>query len=140
MWCGNYGIDPDRASVAALAALTELGLPVRGEGVLHHGYFIDTRMPENLEARVFIMPLGRHGEATRVGVRITGFGTHAEVCARLLDAIARHIDGVRQLPPAPVEPVPPPPAVMLGSPPVTTAPQAPRPAEPSLPSQPIPVK
>jgi hypothetical protein len=140
MWCGNYAIDPERARVAALATLTELGMPVYREGVLPHGYFVDTRTPENFEARVLVMPVARHGGDTRVGVRIGGFGTHREVCAHLLAAIARHIEVVRQLPPVPPAPVPSQPVVQPGPPPVTAVPPGPPAEESALPPQPIPVK
>jgi hypothetical protein len=106
MWCGNYAIDFEGARVAALTALTGLKMPVYQEGPLWHGVFIDTRTPENCEARVIIMPLGSHGEGTRIGVRVGGFGTHREVCKRLLDEIARCLDAGRDVVGGPFAPVP----------------------------------
>jgi hypothetical protein len=111
MWWGNYGIGFEGARTAALTALTHLKMPVYQEGPLGYGIFIDTRTPDNFEARVSIMPLGGNGEATRIGVRITGFGTHREVCARLLDEITQHLDAGRQIEGVPSALGAPPPAV-----------------------------
>ena len=135
MWCGDYRINFRGARAAALTALTELKMPVYREGPLRRGIYIDTRTPENFEARVIIMPTGRYGEGARICVRVGGFGTHRQVCERLLDEIARHLDAV------PVVPMPPPPGAMPGSPPVTTAPPSPQSqsSDPSLPPQPVPL-
>ena len=91
MWCGNYGVGVATARVAALTALTELKMPVYHEGPYLNGIFIDTRTPDNFEARVMIVSLDRYDKSTSIGVRIGGFGTHREVCKRLLDEIARHL-------------------------------------------------
>jgi hypothetical protein len=123
MWCGHYGLDFEQTRVAVLAALTALQMPVSGEGPLHGGLFIDTRTPENLPARLILMPVGPQRQGTRVCVRVGGFGTHRRTCTRILDEIARHRDEFWQVP---VAPTPPPAAT-----PVTPAPtvsQAPTPA------------
>jgi len=134
MWCATYRISAAQARLAAIVALTKLQMPLYQEGPLRHGIFIDTRTPENFEVRIVIMPLGRYGEGTRVGVRVGGFGTHPEVCAGLLDELGRHLGE------APIVPVPPPPIAMPGPPSVTAAPQTQsRAAEPSLPPQPVPL-
>jgi len=139
MWCGSFEIGFEEARVAARATLAELKMPIYGEGPDRHGIFIDTRTPENHEARVMIMPPGRHGDGTRICVRVGGFGTHREVCQRLLDDIASHLDAVRHLYTLPAVPVPPPGATP-GSPPLTAPPPPQsRSLEPSLPPQPIPV-
>jgi hypothetical protein len=91
MWCGTYAIGVAGARIAALTALTELKMPVYHEGPYLSGLFIDTRTPDNFEARVMIVSLDRYGKSTSVGVRIGGFGTHREVCKRLLDEVARHL-------------------------------------------------
>jgi hypothetical protein len=108
MWCGNYGIDLFAARCATLDALTELHMPVYQEGSLPHGIFLDIQTPEKLEARVLMMPLARDGRGTRISVRVGGFGTHREVCHRVLDEIARHLDVVRDSDGVPVVSAPPP--------------------------------
>lgn len=152
MWLGNYAIDPGRARVAVLAALANLHMPVYQEGLLPYGSIFDTKTPDNYEARLTILPLGRTGEATRIGVRIGGFGTHRQVCARILDEIARHLDEARRSPPAPgvlVVPAPagrtaPPPLIIVrpgATAPPPTPPQPPPPPTPTAPpSPPTPVK
>jgi hypothetical protein len=140
MWFGHYDLDPGRARVAVLAALADLHMPVHQEGQLHRGDFLDTRTPEGFEARVLLTPLGPYGQGTRVGVRVGGFGTHPEVCARILDEVARHLDAVRRIPPAPGVLAPPPPAGLAGSPPRTTTPPGSPPPEPAPPPQPIRVQ
>jgi hypothetical protein len=140
VWFGHYDIDPGRARVAVLAALADLRMPAYQEGQLRRGGFIDTRTPEGLEARVLITPLVPYGEGTRVGVRVGGFGTHPEACAGILDEIARHLDAVRRIPPAPTggEGMRAPGAG--GSPPTTAAPPGGPVSAPALPPQPIPVQ
>jgi len=140
MWWGNYGIGAVGARAATLAALAELRMPVYGEGPYFNGGFIDTRTPENLGARIGILPPIRPGQGTRICVRIGGFGTHRQVCARILDEIARHIDACRQLDMAPVIVVPPQPAVLPGPPTLLAVPRQPQAAPPGLPPQPVPVK
>jgi hypothetical protein len=144
MWLGNYAIDPGRARVAVLAALANMHMPVYQEGFYPYGSFLDTKTPDNYEARLTILPLGRAGEATQIGVRIGGFGTHRQVCARILDEIARHLDAARRGPPAPgvlVVPAPgragPPPLIIV-RPGATVAPSAPPPTP--APPPPVPVK
>ena len=105
MWCGSYAIGVAGARVAVLTALTELKMPVYHEGPYLSGLFIDTRTPDNSEARLMIVPLDRYDKSTSIGVRIGGFGTHREVCERLLGEIARHLHAVERynsVPPAPV--------------------------------------
>jgi len=72
------------------------------EGLLPYGGFIDTKTGDNFEARITILGLGRPG--TQIGVRIGGFGTHRQVCARILDEIGRNLDAARQAPPRPAPP------------------------------------
>jgi hypothetical protein len=140
MWCGTYGIGFEEARAAVLTTFTELKMPIGQQGPHRNGIFIDTRTPENLEARVMIMPLGRHLESTRICVRIGGFGTHRQVCERLLEEIARHQDGVRHLYYVPPPPVSPPPGATPGSAPRTAAPPGQsQSSEPTLPPQPVPV-
>jgi hypothetical protein len=140
MWCGNYEIGSESARLAALAALAELNMPVCRQGQHHRGIFIDTRTPENLEARVVLLPLGGHVQGTRICVRVGGFGTHREVCERLLDAIAQHQDALWHSNVGAVVPTAPP-AAMPGSPPTTAAaPPRSQSSEPSLPPQPVPVE
>lgn len=137
MWLGNYAIDPGRARMAVLAALANLHMPVYQEGLLPYGTIFDTKTPDNYEARLTLLPLGRTGEATRIGVRIGGFGTHRQVCARILDEIARHLDEARRSPPAPAILVIPAPAGRTASPPLIIV----RPgatAPPSVPTPPTP--
>jgi hypothetical protein len=139
MWCGHFAIGFEGARAAVLAALAELKMPIFREGAERHGVFIDTRTPDNFEARVVILPPGRHAEGTRIGVRVGGFGTHRTVCERLLDAIARHQDAIQHIYAMPVLPAPPPP-VTPGSPALTAAPPpSSPPSQPSLPPQPIPI-
>ena len=97
MWCRNYGIGLAGARVAALITLTELKMPVYHEGPYLFGIFIDTRTPENLEARVMIFPLDQYGKSASIGIRIGGFGTHPDACKRLLDEIARRVDAVQHV-------------------------------------------
>jgi hypothetical protein len=139
MWCGNYEIGFEEARVAARLTLAELKMPIYQEGPERQGIFIDTRTPENFEARVVILPPGRHVASTRIGVRVGGFGTHRQVCEHLLDEIAAHLEAVRYRYTVPAVPVAPPGATP-SSPPLTAAPppQA-HASEPSLPPQPIPV-
>src|SRR5262245_49899753 len=117
-WCGNFGIGSESARLAALAALAELNMPVCTQGQHHRGIFIDTRTPENLEARVLILP---QGQGSRICVRVGGFGTHREVSERLLDAIARHQDALWHSNVGPVIPAALPVAI-AGSPPTSAAP------------------
>jgi hypothetical protein len=135
MWCGNYGIGFEEARAAALAALTHLKMPVYHEGPLGRGIFIDTRTPEDFEARVIIAPLGHHGGGTRIGVRLTGFGTHRAVCARLLDEITRHLDMGGYAPAVPIAPVPLPPTTTPASSPISAAPAPTESSDASLPLQ-----
>jgi hypothetical protein len=101
MWCGDLDIDPGRARVAVLAALADMHMLVGQEGFFPYGGgFLDTKTPDNFEARLTILP-GRHGAGTQVRVCIGGFGTHRKVCARILDEIGRHLDAARRTPPAP---------------------------------------
>jgi hypothetical protein len=138
-WCGDYDIDPGRARVAVLAALADMHMPVYQEGFFPGGSFLDTKTPDNFEARLTILPLGRYGPGTQVRVCIGGFGTHRKVCARILDEIARHLDAARRSPPAPGVVVFPAVGGMAGPPPLiivrpgSTAPPAP-------PTPPTPVK
>jgi len=100
MWCADYAIDPGRARVAVLAALAGMHMGVGQEGFYPYGGgFLDTKTPDNYEARVTILP-GRFGAGTQVRVCIGGFGTHRQVCARILDEIGRHLDAARRSPPA----------------------------------------
>lgn len=59
--------------------------------------FLDTRTPENLEARLTIMPLGQPGEG-------------------LLDEITRHLGTGRQVHGVPFAPSPSPPAIPPATP------------------------
>jgi hypothetical protein len=138
MWCGNYGIDMFGARCATLDALTELQMPVCQEGPLPHGIFLDIQTPEKLEARVIIMPLARDGRGTRICVRVGGFGTHREVCQRLLDEIARHLDVIRDSDGVPIESAPSPAAIPSRHP-IAAPPQS-QVSEPLLPPQPVPVQ
>jgi hypothetical protein len=122
MWCGNFVTGLADARVAALATLTELKMPVYQEGPLRQGIFIDTKTPENFQGRVILMPLDWPDHGTRIGVRIGGFGTHREVCERLLDTMAVHLTAGRQ-------------AEAPGA--VTLRPQT---SQPALPPQPLPVR
>jgi hypothetical protein len=119
-WCGDFDIDPGRARVAVLAALADMHMGVGQEGFYPYGGgFLDTKTPENLEARVTFLPSGRYGPGiTQVRVCIGGFGTHPKVCARILDEIARHLDTARRSPPAPGVVVLPTVGGMAGPPPV----------------------
>ena len=128
MWCGRYDIGFEEARVAARMTLAELKMPIYGEGPDRHGIFIDTRTPDNFDARIVIIPPGRRLEGTRICVRIGGFGTHRQVCERLLEDIAGHLDAVRNRY-----------RVTPGAPP-GAAPQVPAAASTlSLPPQPVPV-
>jgi hypothetical protein len=128
MWCGYFGINPGGVRAAARTTLTELRMPIYQEGLLSHGFFIDTRTPENCEARLIIMPLDPN-RGTCICVRVGGFGTHREVCERLLDEIAKRIDTIGRVPAEPTASVLPP-VEMPG----------PAPAAPAPPPQPVPVK
>ena len=118
-WCGDYDIDPGRARVAVLAALADMHMLVGQEGFYPYGGgFLDTRTPDNFEARLTIQPLGRYGAGTQVRVCIGGFGTHPKVCARILDEVGRHMDAARRSPPAPGVVVLPAVGGMAGPPPL----------------------
>ena len=140
MWCGDFNIDPGRARVAVLAALADMHMLVGQEGFYPYGGgFIDTKTPDNFEARITILPLDRFAAAAQVRVRIGGFGTHRKVCARILDEIARHLDAARRTPPAPGVVVLPTVGGMAGPPPLIIV----RPgytAPPAPPPPPTPVK
>jgi hypothetical protein len=140
MWCANYGIGVEGARVAVIAALTHLQMPVYREGPLRHGIFLDTRTPENCEARVFIVSLGRHGAGTRVSVRIGGFGTHRAICARLLDEITQDLQAGRQADITPTAFVPPPPTVTPATVPIPAGQHPLSSPESNLPPQPVPVE
>jgi hypothetical protein len=114
MWCAQFDLDSGRARLAVLAALGDMHMPVYQEGFLPFGCFIDTRTPDNFEARLTILPPGRYSTGTQVCVRIGGFGTHRQVCARILDEIARHLDAARRLPAVPGVAVLPAPTVITG--------------------------
>ncbi len=134
MWCSNYPVSVAQARFAAIAALTELKMPLYQEGPLHHGLFLDTKTSDEFETRILIMP-ARHGGAVRIGVRVGGFGTHRQVCTRLQEAIARHLDDVPIVPGLPVTTMP-----VTG--PAPDAPvQAQQPPQPALtlPPQPLPL-
>lgn len=151
MWCREYGIPMGQARYATVAALTELKMPIYKEGPLHRGLFVDTKTTDDFETRVILTELGRHGPGTRISVRVGGFGTHHEVCTRLLDAVARHLND----PPIPV--APPPGATLMPGPLTAMPPGAPGPvltpppgatplpgtqpqtADPALPPQPVPL-
>jgi hypothetical protein len=138
-WCGDYDIDPGRARVAVLAALADMHMPVYQEGFFPYGSFLDTKTPDNFEARLTILPLGRYGAGTQIRVCIGGFGTHCKVCARIPDEIARHLDAARRSPPAPGVVVLPAVGGMAGLPPLIIV----RPgstAAPAPPTPPTPVK
>ena len=137
MWCGDYDIDPGRARVAVLAALADMHMLVGQEGFYPYGGgFLDTMTPDNFEARLTILPLGRYGAGTQDRVCIGGFGTHRKVFARILDEIAQHLDAARRSPPAPGIVVLPTVGVMAGPPPLiivrpgSTAPPPPPPPTP----------
>lgn len=140
MWLGNYAIDPGRARVAVLAALANMHMPVYQEGFFPYGSFLDTKTPDNFEARLTILPLGRAGTATQIGVRIGGFGTHRQVCARILDEIARHLDAARRSPPAPGVLVVPAPAGRTALPPLIIVRPGTTAAPAALPPPAIPAK
>jgi hypothetical protein len=135
MWCGDFQASFAQARVATLTALTELKMPVYKEGPLRQSIFIDTKTPDNYEVRIEIKPLGLRpsGETTRIGARVGGFGTHREVCARLLDAIGQRLSAA---PAAPAFL----PHVGLSGPPLPGNVPAlqPAPPEASLPAQPVP--
>jgi hypothetical protein len=134
-WCCNYDIDPGRARVAVLAALADMHMLVGQEGFYPYGgSFLDTRTPDNYEARLTILP-GRPGAGTQVRVCIGGWGTHRKVCARILDEIARHLDAARRSLPAPGVVILPPVGGMAGPPPLIIV----RPAS-TVPSQPDPAR
>jgi hypothetical protein len=147
MWCGTFDIGFEEARVAVRGALAELRMPISQEGPERRGAFLDTRTPDDFEARVVILPPNRRAERTRICIRVGGFGTHRQVCERLLDAIARHVDAERHRYSVPAAPVPPPvaaphlPPGSAGPPP--DAPAGPPPdahgSEPALPPQPVPV-
>ncbi|HMF13619.1 MAG TPA: hypothetical protein VKE94_14975 [Gemmataceae bacterium] len=120
----------DEKAIASLAPVAAVGQ----EGFYPYGgSFLDTKTPDNFEARLTILPLGRYGVGTQVRVCIGGFGTHRKVCARILDEIARHLDAARRSPPAPGVVVLPAVGGMAGPPPLiivrpgSTAPPAPPP-------------
>ena len=142
-WCADFAIDPGRARVAVLAALADMHMLVGQEGFYPYGgSFLDTKTPDNFEARLTVLPLGRYGAGTQVRVCIGGFGTHRKVCARILDEIARHLDAARRSPPAPGVVVLPAVGGMAGPPPLiivrpgsTVSPALP--PAPSLPPTPV---
>jgi hypothetical protein len=137
-WCGDYNIDPGRARMAVLAALADMHMLVGQEGFFPFGGgFLDTRTPDNFEARLTILP-GRYGAGTQVRVCIGGFGTHRKVCARILDEIARHVDAARRSPLAPLIVVLPPVGGMAGPPPLIIV--RPGSTAPAPPPPPTPVK
>ena len=136
MWCGNCDIDPGRARTAVLAALADMHMPVGQEGFFPYGSFLNTKTPDNFEARLTILPLGGYGAGTQVRVCIGGFGTHRKVCARILDAIAPHLDAARRSPPAPGVVVLPALGGMAGPPPLIIV----RPGSAATPASPPPVK
>jgi hypothetical protein len=139
MWCGRFETGYVETRAAAIAALTTLQMPVVAEGRMHHGSYLDTQTPDGLHVRIHFRSLARHhagsGEATRVSLRVGGFGTHEKVCAMLLDEIGRHLGSATTL-------LPPPPTA--GSPaqasPSTVVPPAPTSQGPALPPQPVPVQ
>jgi hypothetical protein len=139
-WCADYDLDPGRARVAVLAALANMHMLVGQEGFYPYGgSFLDTKTPDNFEARLTILPLGHSGAKTQVRVCIGGFGTHRKVCVRILDEIARHLEVARRGPPAPGIVVLPTVGGMAGLPPLIIV----RPgstAPPALPPPPTPVK
>jgi hypothetical protein len=139
MWCVNARLGVVRARVAVVAALTHLRMPIYREGALRRGLFIDTRTPENCEARVFIVALGRHGEGTRISVRVGGFGTHREMCARLLDEITQYLEG-RPVDAVPVVPAPSPSVAMPVAAPTPAGTPTTGASDPALPLQPVPVE
>jgi hypothetical protein len=122
MWCGRYDIDSGRARMAVLAALANLHMTVLQEGFYPYGSFVDTKTADNYEARIAVQPLGAFGPGTQVGVRITGFGTHRQVCARILDEVSRQMDAARRAPPPPPVVIFPAPAVIKGQVPVIILP------------------
>lgn len=105
MWCSRYDIDSGRARMAVLSALTNLHMTVLQEGFYAYGSFVDAKTVDNYEARIAVQPMP-HGPGTQIGVRITGFGTHRQVCARILDEVGRQMDAARRA-------VPPPPSVVI---------------------------
>jgi hypothetical protein len=137
MWCGTYHTGFPDARAAALTALTELKMPVFREGPQHRGGFIDSRTPDDFPVRIELRALGvrnrAEGEHTRIGVRVGGFGTHRDVCERILNQIAQH------LAPGAIPPIAAPVAGTQGQPSAMTAPPQPAPLDPSLPAQPVPV-
>jgi hypothetical protein len=139
-WYGQYDIDPGRARVAVLAALADMHMPISQEGFWPSGSFLDTRTPDKFEARLTIRPLGPSGAGTQVGVRVGGFGTHPQVCARILDEIARHLDAARRLPPPPVVLVFPAPVGRIEPASPSVPPPVSAALPPALPPQPIPMK
>jgi hypothetical protein len=106
MWCGLYDIDPGRARMAVLAALANMHMLVGQEGFFPYESFVDTKTVDNYEVRITIRWLGRQG--TQIGARVGGWGTHRQVCARLLDEIGRNMDAARQAPLRPPSPPAPP--------------------------------
>jgi hypothetical protein len=140
MWCADYAIAPGHARGAVLAALADMHMLVGQEGFYPYGgSFIDTKTPDNYEARITIVPRGPAGPGTQIRVCIGGFGTHPKVCARILDEIARHLDAARRSPPFPGVVVLPPVGGMAMPPPLVIL----RPsstAPPPPPPPPAPVK
>ncbi len=141
MWCSNYDIEPVRARVAVFAALASMHMPVSQEGFFAYGSFLDTKTVDNFETRITILPVGSAG--TRVCVRIGGFGTHRQVCARILDEVGQHMDAARRGPPPPPVLVVPAPAGMPGLapliilPPGSSVPRPPSATPPPPPSSPV---
>ncbi len=102
-WCCDYDMAPGQARVAVLAALADMHMGVGQEGFYPYGGgFIDTKTPDNLEARITIRPSVRYGPGiTQIRVCIGGFGTHRKACSGILDEIGRHLDAARHSSPAP---------------------------------------
>jgi hypothetical protein len=137
LWCGDYDIDPGRARVAVLAALADLHMLIGQEGFYPYGgSFLDTKTPDNFQARLTLLPLGRTAAGTQVRVCIGGFGTHRKVCARILDEIARQLDAARRSPPSPGVMFLPAGGGMVGPPPPIIV----RPGSTAAPNVPPPVK
>jgi hypothetical protein len=132
-WCTEVSIPVAQARYAAIVALTELKMPLYQEGPLRRGLFLDTKTPDNFEARINITPVGRHSPATRIAIRVGGFGTHREVCARLLDSIIHHLNDAPVIPALPG-------GVPISPPPTAASPDQARPADPALPPQPVPLE
>lgn len=133
-WCGDYDIDPGRARMAVQAALADMHMLIGQEGLYPYGGgFLDTKTPDNFEARLTILPLG---VGTQIRVCIGGFGTHRKVCRRILDEIGRHLDAARRGPPAPGIVVFPTSGGMPGPPPLIIL----RPGSAPPPPLPTPVK